>query len=192
VIPDSDLGPIAGRQELVPTFQQQIVANHQRGLELDAELGRVLLERCNNTRETGLLLRTAENQLLPREWRALKASLPFCSDAIAAYRSFAERSKDKPFDDLKVALRSIKDALRTTEALPLLPGHSEQQLHGAEPNYFVGVTFAISKIVLGFRRYCRQLPLKKWDRQTAELFLRSLKPLLEVHREVALWLKSKT
>src|SRR5581483_2879854 len=165
--------------------------SHCRGLELDDRLRQTLLGKCNSARETGLLLRAAQKQLSSDEWAELKASLPFDSSALHAYCSFAKKGKDKPYDDLQIALRSVQDALRATGTLPLAPGHSEQQIHGAEPNFFVNVNLAVATIVSRFRKYVRQSPVRNWDRQTAELFLRSLKPLLEVHREVALWLKSR-
>ena len=173
--------------ELAVSFKQQIIESHEKGKASDERLCKEILNNINLKRQTALLLESAERDLKWSQWRQLKETLPMDNAAIKNYFSLLHRFPE-PAVELKIALQSIKKAMQVTECLPNSPGKGET-LH--EPtNFFTESTLAVIRLTSAFRKYVARHPIKTWEPQTAELFLRSFEPVVNCYREVAAWLKS--
>ena len=83
--------------------------------------------------------------------------------------------------DFPGAVHNIQMALRLTDALPFT-SRGPEQLH--EPNFFSTAAKQLMSFLSSFRRFVSATPIATWDRHTAEVFLYSLKPVLEIHAEL--------
>ena len=184
----AECGPILGSRQLVPTFRARIIESHEKSKASDERLRKELLENINLKRATAVLLSSAERDLDNPQWRKLKKELPFDGDAIKSYFTLLHRFPE-PADDLQTALLSIRKSLEVTMALPVSDSYERGKLH--EPsNFFTQTTLAAIRLAAEFRKYIARYPVKNWERQTAELFVRSLQPVINCHQQVASWLKS--
>jgi hypothetical protein len=169
------------RGELVQTYRQQILERHEAGKRADFDLREAILRKIELTRQCGQLIGDAKGDLSQKEFND---STDFLSnDAVLAYLKLA-RQNPEPVTDLQVGLRAIAVAMMATNALQFPDGHGPQTLHS--PSWLQSAASAIMLFVAGFKKFTRLNPVSGWDIETSETFLFSLKPILRIHKEVAL------
>jgi len=173
-------------RELALTLRDEITRKHHEGIALDQQLRDTLLRKLECTRETGILLDEAQDQIRGDAWREFTGSLPFDSKAMSEYLKFA-RKHSEPVTEVAQAMRCAFDAALTTGLLPFADGHGPQKLHA--PNFFSKLTVAVQQIAAGWRRFANRYPVDQWRDEQKEQFCESLRPILAMHRETALSLK---
>jgi hypothetical protein len=174
-LPESQLprGPI------IQSFRTQILERHEAARRADSLLREQILANLEQKRQTGLLIKTAKATLRGGEFK--EAIGDFLSNQVVReYLRFSHNSAPVA-NDFPAAIHSIKTALRLTNALPFTT-HGPQELH--DPNFFSTAARQLMCFLSSFRRFTRATPIATWDRDTAEMFLFSLKPILEIYADV--------
>jgi hypothetical protein len=172
--------------ELAVSLRDEIIQRHREGIALDHLLRDTLLKKLECTRATGILLEEAHEQFHGHRWHEFETSLPFDSKALRAYIRFARRHPG-PVTDVLAAMRCAKESAMLTGLLPWPNGHGPETLH--KPNFFSRVTNTLQDIAAEWRKFVDRKPLSNWPDKTKEQFLSSLKPLLQIYKEVAATLK---
>jgi hypothetical protein len=173
------------RAEIVQTYRQQILERHEAGKKADEELKNALLNKIELTRQCGQLLNDAKGDLSEKEFH--DASDFLGSDAVAAYIRFA-RLNSEPITDLRAAIRSVDIAMMASGLIEF-PHRGPQQLH--EPNFFSHAVRLLQFLLQDYRRYLHRRPLNEWPREQIEGFLSSLRPIIDLYRDLNLELKSR-
>jgi hypothetical protein len=172
--------------ELAATLRDEITRKHELGIALDQQLRETLLRKLECTRETGILLAEAQDQFKGERWTQFASELPIDGSAVKAYLRFARRHPD-PVTEIATAMRCATQAAMLTGLLPWPNGHGPETLH--TPNFFSRVTNTLQDIAAEWRKFVDRKPLSNWSDETKQQFLSSLKPVIQIAREVASSLK---
>jgi hypothetical protein len=174
-LPESQLprGPI------IQSFRTQILERHEAARRADSLLREQILANLEQKRQTGLLIEQCKSSLRGSEFR--EATDFLSNQAVREYIRFASHNSAPVANDFAAAIHNIKTALRLTNALPFT-SHGPQELH--DPNFFSTAARQLMCFLSSFRRFIRATPIATWDRDTAEMFLFSLKPILEIYADV--------
>jgi hypothetical protein len=170
------------RTELALSFRQTVSQLHNRGIEIDESLRRVVLEKVETTRACGVALESAKADLRRSEFEQLRTDLGLSQDAIDNYLKFARRTP-APIIDFREALSKARDAALSTGLLPFNhDGHGRQIIH--QPNFFSRVTNLIQTISADWAKFITRKPLVQWRDEEKEQFCATLIPLLRIHKAV--------
>src|SRR5215469_2243414 len=181
-----EIRPELPRGEIVQTYRQQILERHEAGQKSDFDLREAILRKLELTRQCGQLIDGAKDDLSQKEF---SDSVDFLSnEAVAAYLKFARQNPD-PITDLRTALQSVAVAMMTTGLLNFPSGRGEQRLH--EPNFFSHSITIVQALLADYRKFCQRCRLKDWTVHQLDLFLASLRQVVDVYRDVSLELKSR-
>jgi len=173
--------------ELAVSLRDEISQRHLEGIALDQQLRETLLRKLECTREVGILLEEAHEQLRGDSWHEFETSLPFDSKSLKAYVRFSRAHADGPIVDIGKAMRAAHQAALATGLLQFPNGHGPEKLH--TPNFFSRVTSTLQDIASEWRKYVDRKPLSIWPDDLKEQFCSSLRPGLQIYREVASSLK---
>ena len=174
-LPESSQLP---RGPIIQSFRNQILERHEAARQSDYLLREQILANVEQKRQTGLLIQQAKGTLRQLEFKQV---IDFLSErTVREYIRFAQQSAPIK-DDFSGAVHNIQQALRLTDALPFT-SRGPEQLH--KSNFFSTAAKQLMSFVSSFRRFASATPIATWDRHTAEVFLYSLKPILEIHAEL--------
>lgn len=168
--------------ELIESFRSSIFEAHERSKLLDSELKKVLVDKLESIRSTGVLIQEAQAALGPRQFAQATGDI-LNNKSVKEYLSFVRRHPHPITEkDLPSIMPDILVSLRITNALSFPDGHGPQALHS--PSWMQTAAKLIMAFVAGYKKFVRLHPVSSWDRDTREQFIYSLKPLLAIHREV--------
>jgi len=167
------------RGPIIQSFRTQILERHEASRRADLHLREAILENAGYKRQTGLLIQQAKGTLRQFEFAQVVDFLS--SRTVREYIRFAQHNPAPVKDDFPGAVHNIQMALRLTDALPFT-SRGPEQLH--KPNFFSTASKQLMSFLSSFRRFVSATPVETWDRHTAEVFLYSLKPILEIHAEL--------
>jgi hypothetical protein len=167
--------------DLAVSFKETITHLHRRGIELDQELKRVLLEKIETTRSCGVALEAAEADLSKEQWKQLVIDLQIAPEAIKSYLKFAS-GNPKPVTDFAEAMHVARKAALATGLLPFSDGHGPQQTH--KPNWFSSTTNSIQTIAADWKKYLNRHPLSEWAPEQKEQALAMFRPILKIHKAI--------
>jgi hypothetical protein len=169
------------RGELIVSFKQRISELHEKGKQADEAVRQALINKIELTRQCGQTIASARADLQEREFASATDFLS--NESIQAYLKLA-RSNPEPVTDLEDAIRAIHAAMQTSGAIEFPSGHGPQTLHVA--SFFQKASGWIMAFTAGYKKFVRGNPVRNWDTDAAEQFIYSLKPILEIHREIQL------
>ena len=174
---------LMSRQQLALALHNQIVHKHQQGISIDEELRKTLLRKLECTREVGILLEEAKENLGEGSdrWREFSESLPFDRNALKTYLQFS-RKHSATVSDLAQAMRCLRESAYATGLLQFPNGRGPERLHA--PNFFSRVTHAVQTVAADWRKFTDRKPLSHWSPDLKEQFCSSLQPLVRIYREV--------
>jgi hypothetical protein len=164
--------------ELVAAYRATIAEKHQAVIRAAQNLIEDIFVAHEATRQCGISIAAAHGDLRKQEFAQATSILD--NPRIKSYLKFAQHNPE-PETNLERAMQSMREAMQASGAIEF-HRHGRQELH--TPNFFSTAARQLMSFLSGFRRFIRVTPIAKWDRDTAEMFLYSLKPILEIYADV--------
>jgi hypothetical protein len=163
--------------ELALALQRRIGEAHKRCVDLSKKLEQIMMDQLQATRETGVLLKAARDDLSPNEFDELRAAVGMDSEAVRNYVSFASQHSE-PVTRLDEALGCMKTVLRTTGLLEFAPIGGKRAPVG---QFWAYASRAVRNLIAAWQQFTAGRELSQDEKDQA---LAIFRPLLAITKSL--------